>query len=58
MDKRLLELELGIRLGRDNPNKRRKNPFGDEYNDKYKIEEQMKKDFLERILRDSEERTE
>ena len=51
MDKRLLELELGIRAA--NPRKKRKNPFGDD--NYYQIEKQMKKDFIERIVQSSTE---
>lgn len=53
MDKKLLELELGIRASP--PTRLRKNPFGPEYPTKYDIEEKMKEDYLKRLMEDSEE---
>ena len=62
MDRRLLELELGIRMDElegesleGGKLRVHKNPFGDEYNDKYKIEQQMNEDYLARISEDSEQ---
>ena len=57
MDKRLLELVLGIRAETELfgiPLHEIKNPFGDNYSTKYDIEEEMQKDYIKRITEDSE----
>ena len=57
MDKRLLELELGIRAETELfgiPLHERKNPFGDNYSTTYDTEKKMQEDYIKRITEDSE----